>query len=305
MGTSARTSAVPALTVAMPAYNAGRFVREALDSVLRQEGVDLEVVVVDDGSQDDTAGVVSRMNDPRVRLERNEQRRGIAACHNRILAGTDRPFVAHVDADDQIVPGALAKMVGALEAHPEAALAHCNFYDTDALGRQEECRNEARREIFATLRPPDVDHRTGLRWNASFTNALRTYRRSALEELGGFDESLPFGVDYDMALRILEKWEITLVPEFLYLRRVHDTNTTESLRFKFLRLWWCKYRIRRSLLVRGKITYWKDANFDLFQALARQTRRTWGTRSSVVSPRRTDTRDPRELPAGSPPTAGR
>lgn len=305
MGGSETVPTVPRLTVAMPAYNAGRFIGEALESVLRQDGVDLEVVVVDDGSDDDTAAVTARIDDPRLRLERNGRRRGIAACHNRILASTDRPFVAHVDADDRILPGALVKMVDALEAHPRAGLAHCDFYDTDALGRQDEDANRARREVFATLRPPDVDHRAGLRWNASFTNHLRTYRRSALEQLGGFNESLPFGVDYDMALRILENWEIAFVPEFLYLRRVHDTNTTESLRFKLLRLWWCKYRIRRSLLAQGKITYWEDANFDLFEVLARGMRRRWPASSPAVSPPQTGTRDPHKRPADSSPTMGR
>jgi len=76
---------MPELTVAMPAYNTGRYIGEAIESVLRQEGVDFELVVVDDGSADDTVRVVRGFPSPRIRLIENGARRGIAHCHNVVL----------------------------------------------------------------------------------------------------------------------------------------------------------------------------------------------------------------------------
>jgi len=98
---------MPELTVAMPAYNTGRYIGEAIESVLRQEGVDFELVVVDDGSADDTVRVVRGFPSPRIRLIENGARRGIAHCHNVVLERSTAPFLAHVDSDDLILPGAL------------------------------------------------------------------------------------------------------------------------------------------------------------------------------------------------------
>src|SRR2546427_6868178 len=97
---------MPELTVAMPAYNTGRYIGEAIESVLRQEGVDFELGVVDDGSADDTVRVVRGFPSPKIRLIENGAGRGVAHCHNVVLEGGTAPVVAHVDSDDLIVPRA-------------------------------------------------------------------------------------------------------------------------------------------------------------------------------------------------------
>ena len=264
-----------ALTVAMPAYNAGAYIHQALASVLSQQGVELEVIVVDDGSKDDTGIVARSMGDSRCRVIEHPRRRGIGSCHNRVLAESRFSVIAHVDADDILRPGALAKTFDALQSDPKVALAHCYYFDVDQHGKTTRAEFRARRQNFRRHRPVEFDYREALRRSPSYANALRTYRRSVLTDLGGFNEALPYGVDYDMALRVLEHHELRLVPEFLYIRRVHPTNTTESLVFKRHRLWLRKYLIRRSLLRRGQITYWEDAHFDLANFLAQEWRRLW------------------------------
>lgn len=263
------------ITVAMPAYNAGRFIRRALDSVLSQEGVDLEVIVVDDASSDDTVAAARAVNDPRCRVLRNTSRRGIGHCHNRILRESRFEIISHVDADDWIRQGALSKLRRALEDDPEIGLAHCYYLDVDENGSTTIEAFRQRRAWFRRDRPVDLNYREALRQSPSYANHLRTYRRSTLRALGGFDEKLSFGIDYDMALRILEHADIHLVPEFLYVRRLHSHNTTESLRLKRYRMWLQQYRIRRSLLRRGRITYWSDAHFDPDGFLLREWRDFW------------------------------
>src|SRR5437879_11278438 len=117
---------MPELTVAMPAYNTGRYIGEAIESVLRQEGVDFELVVVDDGSADDTVRVVRGFPSPRIRLIENGARRGIAHCHNVVLERSTAPFLAHVDSDDLILPGALRKLVAAVRSAPRVGQAYCH-----------------------------------------------------------------------------------------------------------------------------------------------------------------------------------
>ena len=258
------------ITVAMPAYNAGAFIRRALESILSQEGVELEIIVVDDASTDDTVEVARSINDSRCRVLQNESRRGIGYCHNRILRESRFEIISHVDADDWIRKGALSKLAHALESDPKIGLAHCYYLDVDENGSTTIDEFRQRRTAFRRQRPVELDYRNALGRSASYANALRTYRRSTLRDLGGFNEKIPFGIDYDMALRVLEQHEIRLVPEFLYVRRLHSHNTTESLRWKRYRMWFRKYWIRRSLLRGGQITYWSDARFDLAQFLAQE-----------------------------------
>ena len=242
---------VPRVTVSMPARNAGRFVGAAIDSVLRQEGVDLELIVVDDASSDDTAAVVERVDDPRVRLIRNTHRLGVAACHNLVVAGSASPFIAHVDADDLILPSALSTMVAALESSPGAGQAYCHYLRIDARGESFGLPAARQRAALLAQRPPGLDYREALICHGMVVNTLRTYRRAALEAVGAFDETLPYAVDYDMAVRIADRFDIVLAPEFLYLVRIHDSNLTESLRFKPLRFWWKRATICRQLLGRS------------------------------------------------------
>jgi glycosyltransferase involved in cell wall biosynthesis len=99
---------MPELTVSMPAYNTAPFVGAAIKSVLDQEGVDFELIVVDDGSTDSTSDVVRSFHDARVRLIQNKQRMGIGYCHNLVIRESSSPFIAHVDSDDLVLPGAFA-----------------------------------------------------------------------------------------------------------------------------------------------------------------------------------------------------
>ena len=126
---------MPELTVSMPAYNSGPFIEQAIDSVLRQEGVEFVLIVVDDGSEDETAEIVRTFKDPRVRLLENPRNRGIAYCHNRVMKESDSPFIVHVDADDLVLPGAFRKLVELLKSDSALAQVHCHFFDIDRHGR--------------------------------------------------------------------------------------------------------------------------------------------------------------------------
>jgi glycosyltransferase involved in cell wall biosynthesis len=247
---------MPELTVSMPAYNTGRYIGAAIRSVLRQKGVELELIVVDDGSSDNTAQVVRSFNNPRIRLIQNQRRMGIGFCHNVVIRESASPFIAHVDSDDLLVgSSALAKVVSKLKSSSRLGQVHCHFFDIDADGRATRDAIRERREDFLRSRTPDMDYRRELLLRGSIINHLRTYRRQALEDVGGFNEQLRHGEDYEMALRIADQYDIGLLPEFLYAYRIHRANTSESLRFKRLRFWWQRYRSARDLVRSGSIRF--------------------------------------------------
>lgn len=254
------------VTVAMPARNAARFIGAAIASVQQQGDVDWELVIVDDASTDDTVAIVRALDDPRIRLLHNPTHRGIAYSHNRIIAGSDAPYVAHLDADDYILPGALAKMIAALENNPNAGQAYCQFYDVDEDGEFLEQEFVTRTKMFQ-LRARGIDYRRDLVVVGTVINALRTYPRHVLNEIGGFNEALPYGEDYEYALRIADRYEFAFVPEFLYARRLHTQNSTETLSFKRWRYFWQRVQICRALERSQQVRYFSQKQYNLNRLL--------------------------------------
>lgn len=260
---------MPLLTIAMPAYNAAPFIGQAIKSLQQQTEIDWELIVVDDASTDKTGDVVRAFDDPRIRLLTNERRRGITFCHNRILDASDAPYVAHVDADDFILPGALGKMVAALEHNPRAGQAYCQFFDVDRDGNVLREGMLQRTQMFQ-CRLQGFDYRRELIRVGTVINALRTYPRRVLEHVGKFNENLVVGGDYEMALRIAEHYEFTFVPEYLYARRLHAHNTSESLSHKRYRYMWNAYQICRALDRSGQVTFFHKKPYKLYWLLAQR-----------------------------------
>ncbi|MGD8967069.1 MAG: glycosyltransferase, partial [Anaerolineae bacterium] len=274
------------LTVSMPAYNTAQYIGAAIQSVLRQEGVDFELIVVDDGSSDNTAEVVQSFNDPRVRLLRNERRMGIGFCHNLVIRESTSPFIAHVDSDDLVLPGAFAGVLNKLRSSPRMGQVHCYFFDVDAHGRTTRDAFRKRREHFVQSRTPGMDYKRELLRRGSISNGLRTYRRRVFQDIGGFNEKLRFGIDYEMALAIADKYDIGLVPEFLYARRIHGGNTTESLRFKSIRFWVQRYLSARDLVRSDSIRFPAQKKYNLRRSMLAGLDDALGLRNILRSVRR-------------------
>jgi glycosyltransferase involved in cell wall biosynthesis len=236
----------------MPAFNAARFLQTAIESVLAQEGVEVELVVVDDGSQDGTGDLASAYAESGVRVLRNGARRGIGYCHNRVIAETTAPLIAHVDADDVILPGALLKLANAASSGERVGQAYCDFCPIGPTGSFSVDEAEYWRRHFERHRAPPIDHARDLVVHGMVVSALRTYRRVVFDRVGGFDEALPWAVDYEMALRIAEHFSFAHVPEVLYGRRMHAEGASQGLRARAWRFWWMRWKlVRRQMRRQG------------------------------------------------------
>jgi glycosyltransferase involved in cell wall biosynthesis len=118
----------------MPVYNAERYLREAIESILAQTYADFELLIIDDGSTDSSIAIIESYADPRIRLVRNGQNRGVVYTLNRGLALARGRFLARMDSDDIALPHRLERQTAVLEAHPETAVVASTIQQIDENG---------------------------------------------------------------------------------------------------------------------------------------------------------------------------
>lgn len=199
------------ISVLIPAYNCGAFIAEALDSALSQEcDQPMEVVVVDDGSDDDTGQVVARY--PMVRYFRHDHK-GIPFSRNRCLDLAAGELLAYLDADDYWLPGKLAAQERYLFDHPDCQIVFAkyrSFVEESALEGHPSVAAERRFEAINTTYLPSA-----------------LIRRTLFSRCGGFSEEYVVGEDNDFLQRIKARGVdiFHCLDEVLYMRRFHGRNS--------------------------------------------------------------------------------
>jgi GT2 family glycosyltransferase len=193
----------PTFTIAMPAYNASRTIVPAIRSVLAQTQPDFELLVVDDGSVDDTVAKVLEFDDERMRLLRQANSGPGAARNLAINAGRGR-YVSMLDSDDLWLPTYLETMGDMLDANPDVGLAYTDAWVLDdATGRIR--RTTAMHYQHPPRDPPREPHDflALLLRNRNFVFTSTTVRRSVFERVGLFKAALKPAEDYGLWLRIV------------------------------------------------------------------------------------------------------
>lgn len=208
------------MSVVIPARDAERTIREAVESVLHQADVPFELIVVDDGSTDRTLEIVSSIADPRL-LVLPSPNQGVSAARNRGIARARGDIVAFLDADDAWRPGTLRAFVEALRRLPEASVVYCWVDHVDVDGRYicPDRRVVAEGDIYR----PMLVH--------NFIHSISSVavRKSALDEIGGFDESLPVIEDWDLYVRLATRHRFACVPQALVRYRRSPGSLTSRL----------------------------------------------------------------------------
>ncbi|HEX2188971.1 MAG TPA: glycosyltransferase family 2 protein [Longimicrobiaceae bacterium] len=149
---------MPLTSVIVPAYNYGRYLREAIESIQAQDVDDLEIVVVDNASTDDTREVLASIPDPRLRVLTLEVNRGLSGAFNHAMDNVAGDYVAYLDADDRWRPGKLRRQLEVLESEPEVGVVFCNF----AWFNEKGVRPRTQFDVFPQIRQiPTAPTRAG------------------------------------------------------------------------------------------------------------------------------------------------
>lgn len=206
-------SKAPLISVIMPCYNGAKYIKESISSVLEQTYTQIELIIVNDGSTDNSLEIISLCTDPRI-LVINQQNSGVCQARNKALAKAKGEFIAFLDADDTWEIECLSKLYQAFVSSPETVLAYCGWQN---IGLPEG-RN-------APFIPPDYERLNkqellfeSCRWPIHATLT----RQFAIEAAGGFDESLLTSEDFLLWLKIGTQHPISLVAEVLAYYHFHE-----------------------------------------------------------------------------------
>jgi glycosyltransferase involved in cell wall biosynthesis len=208
------------VSVVIPCFNAAAFIGDALRSVLDQQVAGIEVIVVDDGSADDSVAIAESFSAVRVLRQAN---RGPAAARNLGVAHARASLVAFLDADDVWLPGKLESQLALLESEPKVAVAYGDFYFW---------RPQQGTQVLFTP-PPDIADAVSSGWlypeillDSLICIITAVVRRDVFDELGGFDEQLLTGEDYEFWIRVALRHRCLRVDQPVARYRLHEGGTT-------------------------------------------------------------------------------
>lgn len=255
----------PKFSVVIPAYNASKYIADCVGSVLAQTEKDFEIIVVNDGSTDNTAQIVSSFSDERVNLV-NRSNGGLAVARNTGIRAAKGEVVAFLDADDRWCPDKLAAHRQALDENPQASVS----YDLSAFIDEEGQRTGMRMaQAQRTL-----THQALLVKNYLGNGSTSVVRRQVLEEAGGFDEDLPRFVDHELWVRLAYRGhQFCQIPHVLTEYRTHSESFTADT----------DTMLKRLETFLAKISTYAPETVEQLAPLARAFTHRWMARAAFVS----------------------
>ena len=205
----------------MPVYNGEKYLAEAIESILSQTFADFELIIVDDASQDRSPEISREYErrDDRVRFLRSERNMGVSTARNRGIANARGDYIAFMDSDDVSLPTRLEQQSRFLQEHPEiGGVGICSKVANHDLTTVLSTKIPPRQHVFIVL-SLFID-------SISLFGGCLMIRCEPLRTVGGWNESLRYGEEADLFIRLLLQTRIRYanLPEILYVQRLHDSN---------------------------------------------------------------------------------
>lgn len=224
----------------MPTYRRPAFLRRAIQSVVNQTFEDFELIVVDDGNDDETPDVVMAFQDRRIELIRHERNRGAAAAYNTGIRASRGEWISFLDDDDEYLPHFLERTLDFVEkAEPQVGFVWSGIRRVidSPTGESLRCR---------TIWPPDFKTREqALTAATSIGNGHGlTVKRECLKQTGLYDETYPVCEDTELLFRLAPRYRFAVVPEDLVKIHSHECGQLTDSKNTLLRLE-CRERLIR------------------------------------------------------------
>jgi len=211
------------ISVIIPTYNRAAFISDAIQSVLRQTNKDFELIVVDDGSTDNSCDVIRPYADRITYIY--QQNAGIAAARNAGIEHSKGKYVTFLDSDDIWLPTKLEKQVSFFKQHLDIGMVYADYGMFSEEGIIDSSHS-SRKNL-------NISHRSGyvfeeLLMNCHIHTITVMVKREVLADVGLFDVNFATGEDYDLWLRIAAKYKVAYLPELVAMHRDHSLNITTT-----------------------------------------------------------------------------
>lgn len=219
---------MPTVSIIIPTYNREQLVGRAIQSVFAQTYQDFELIIVDDGSTDDTERLVKSFKSEKIRYIRHRENKGPAAARNTGIRSAQGDYIAFQDSDDEWVPEKLEKQMRALAtAPPEVGIVYTNFYVTTK-------NNRKRFGAYASLAPKGGDVFSSLLKGRFVLPSATVIKRECFERVGVFDERLSPIEDSELLLRFSRHYHFKCInePLVLYYPQPDSISKNKSARIK-------------------------------------------------------------------------
>lgn len=217
----------PLVSVCIPAYNSAVYIKKTIESILTQEYQNIEVVIVDDCSIDNTLEIVETFDDSRIRIVKNESNLGMTGNWNKCLAEAKGDYIKLICADDILYADSIRKELRAFLTHPEVTLV---MSDTALIDENERRTGCFKRYPKSGLLDGRRVAKRALIFKSFFGAPCNTlFPRSSYEKVGGFDPQFPYILDFDMWLRMACLGKIYVIHEELNGFRVRNDSNTGNL----------------------------------------------------------------------------
>ena len=197
------------ISVVISVYNGEKHLRESVESVLNQTFTDFEFIIVNDGSTDASLEIIKSYDDERIQIINNEENIGLTKSLNKALKQAQGEYIARQDADDISLPNRLELQLEFLEKHPEVALLGTGVYVINENGDTVEKR---------IMHPKP---KKSLLKGNRFIHGSVMFRKSVIDELGAYNETLKYSQDYELWLRMSKKYDVRNLTAPLYKLRMH------------------------------------------------------------------------------------
>lgn len=209
----------PLVTVFIPVYNCETYIADSLESILNQTYKNLEVLLVNDGSTDNSVGVIKKYNDSRIRIVNNEENRGIPYTRNVGLREATGEYLVIMDSDDISLPDRIEKQVKHLEANPSLDVVGSNYIKFN---------DKSERKISSSLKTPE-EVKAMLLFFSPLSNPSSAVRMKTVRDNNlTYNEEFFVAQDYDFWAQLSKKGNLAVLPDFLLKYRSGHENITKT-----------------------------------------------------------------------------
>lgn len=201
------------ISIILPTYNGGRYIKQSINSCLRQTYTNLELIIVDDGSSNEIEDIIKSYSDRRIKYFKHKKNLGLAQALNTGFANSIGEYLTWVSDDNFYIPEAIVTMVEALKEKQKIDFVYANFYVVDERG-----------EIIRRVKVPSSKILN--RYNCIGPCFL--YRRIVYDRLGEFDPRFYFAEDYEYWLRVKNQFRLQRLNKFLCYYRLHKNSLSSQ-----------------------------------------------------------------------------